>query len=67
MVEGSEALACVVAAIGAAHQILDDQADINQADSVVGRQVPLTGKEGNRHTHIQETTWFTWDSISCGR
>ena len=49
MIERPEALARVVAAISASHQVLDHQADVDQADSVVWGQVPLSGKnETNR-------------------
>jgi hypothetical protein len=43
VVEGPETLASVVAAVSPAHQVLDDQADVNEADSVVRGQVPLSG------------------------
>lgn len=44
VVERPEALACVVAAISSAHQVFYHQADVDQADSVVRRQVSLWGK-----------------------
>lgn len=62
MVECPEALAGVVAAISPSHQVFDHQADVNQADSVVWGQVPLSGKNG-KNTQIQKTAWFTRDSI----
>lgn len=54
VVERPEALARVVATISAAHQVLDHQADVNQADPVVWGQVPLSGKN-NTHRQIQKT------------
>lgn len=53
MVERPEALARVVAAISPSHQVLDHQANIDQADSVVWGQVPLPGKNGT-HTHPRD-------------
>lgn len=41
VVERPEALARVVAPISTSHQVLDHQADVDQADSVVRGQVPL--------------------------
>lgn len=54
MVERPEALAGVVAAISSAHQVLDHQADVDEADSVVGGQVPLSGKS-ETDRQIQKT------------
>lgn len=45
VVECPEALARVVAAISSAHQVFYHQANVDQADSVVRRQVPLLGKK----------------------
>lgn len=55
MVERPEALARVVAAISAAHQVLNHQADVDQADSVVRGQVTLLGKNETTNEQIQKT------------
>ena len=44
MVERPEPLPGVVAAVGSAHQVLDDQSDVDEADAVVWRQVALHGE-----------------------
>lgn len=41
VVNDSEAFPCVVASVSPAHQVLDNQADINQSDLIVWRQVTL--------------------------
>lgn len=45
VVEGPKALARVVAAVSPAHQVLDHQANVYQADSVVRGQVSLLGRK----------------------
>lgn len=55
VVERPEALARVVAAISAAHQVLNHQADVDQADSVVRGQVTLLGKNETTNEQIQKT------------
>lgn len=49
VVNDSEAFPGVVAPVSPAHQVLDNQADINQSDLIVWRQVTL-----------QESTEATW-------
>lgn len=41
VVDDSEAFPGVVAPVSPAHQVLDNQADINQSDLIVWRQVTL--------------------------
>lgn len=48
VVEGPEALASVVAAVGTTHQVLDHQTNVNEADSVVRGQVPLARKKAKK-------------------
>lgn len=41
VVKGSKPFPGVIATVGSAHQVLNDQADVNQTDSVVRREVAL--------------------------
>lgn len=51
VVKGPEALAGVVAAVGASHEVLQHQPYVYEADVVIGRQVALEEKRpGLRHT-----------------
>lgn len=41
MVQGSEPLPGIVTAIGPAHEVFDDQSDVDEANAIVGGQVSL--------------------------
>lgn len=41
VIERPKSLPCIIAAIGSAHEVFDDQSDVNQADAVIRRKVTL--------------------------
>ena len=41
VVKGPEALPCVVAAVGAPHEVLQHEPNVYEADVVIGRKVAL--------------------------
>lgn len=63
VVQGPEALACIVAAISPAHQVLNHQANVYEADSVVRGQVSLLWTKGTTDKP-KKTAWFTRGSLA---
>lgn len=63
VVEGPEALARVVAAVSPAHQVLNHQANVYEADSVVRGQVSLLGMKRTTDKP-KKTAWFTKGSMA---
>lgn len=53
VIQRSEPLPGVVAPVRAAHEVFDDQADVDEADAIVGGQVSL---KKTQHTHRQVNT-----------
>lgn len=48
MVQGSEPFPGIVTAISPAHEVFDDQSNVDEANAIVGGQVSLTK---TKHTH----------------